>query len=357
MKRQKEFRKEFVFGQVDISKFEHFFALDWSQNGGALAYMHSSSPHPKVVDLPADITEISHYVERFKGRKILTIEETTSTHWLYVNLKEDFDYILVCDPYHNSLLNDGPKTDRLDAAKLCMLLRSNMLKEVYHNCDSLYWVRRFVKAYLSLKKGRTGAFNRKSALYRGVGTRYRKERFSSAHPALLFINDYFESTISFYEGWREKFVNEFKRLYKQEPVIQYLAMIPGIGVVTAVIVYAIVLSADRFKNKYKFFGYSGLALKEKESGNRSYGKRKGRYNRTLKWIFKSAAMSAISGHNDIRHYYDCLLSLGYPIKVARNAVARYIANSCYVIMKHQFAYQPYSWKNQKQFKSMVGNET
>jgi len=47
-------RKEFVFSQVDVSKFEHFFALDWSQNGGALTYMHSYFPQLKVVDLSRD---------------------------------------------------------------------------------------------------------------------------------------------------------------------------------------------------------------------------------------------------------------------------------------------------------------
>lgn len=33
--------------------------------------------------------------------------------------------------YRNRLLNEGPKADPIDAAKLCLLLKAGLLKEVY----------------------------------------------------------------------------------------------------------------------------------------------------------------------------------------------------------------------------------
>ena len=92
------------------------------------------------------------YFSNLKGRKIVTIEETTSTHWLYIELYKYVDKILICDPYRNKLLSDGAKTDKLDAGKLSLLLRGGLLKEVYHSLDRTYELRQLVGDYEQLVK-------------------------------------------------------------------------------------------------------------------------------------------------------------------------------------------------------------
>ena len=103
--------------------YDHYIALDWSEKTMAIARMRSQSANPKVIEQRSDIKGLQKYLTNLKGRKILTIEETTTTHWLYVELKESVNEILVCDPYPNKLLGTGPKTDKIDAEKLCRLLR------------------------------------------------------------------------------------------------------------------------------------------------------------------------------------------------------------------------------------------
>ena len=123
-----------------------------------------------------------------------------------------------------------------------------------------------------------------------------------------------------------------------------LTGIPGISNILAVSIYIKVIDASRFENKYKYWSYCGLVKHEKESGNRSYGKRKPRYCHMLKSVYKSAALAAIGGKNDIRDYNDYLLSLGISIRDARNSVARYISKVSLGMLRNKSKYIPYQWR-------------
>jgi len=112
-------------------------------------------------------------------------------------------------------------------------------------------------------------------------------------------------------------------------------------------IYAKVIDANRFENKYKYWGMCGLVKHNRESGGRSYGKKKPRYSRTLKSIYKSAAMAAIGGKNDIRDYYELLLKQGYNIPESKNQIARYIAKVSYAVMKNKIPYRAYQWRELK----------
>jgi hypothetical protein len=73
----------------DTDIYDHYIAVDWSERNMAIARIGLKDIEPKVIDIPTDIKELKRYIESLKGKKILTIEETTSSHWLYVEL---YDY-------------------------------------------------------------------------------------------------------------------------------------------------------------------------------------------------------------------------------------------------------------------------
>src|SRR5262249_49348737 len=102
--------------------YDHYIAVDWSLKNMAIARMTSKSNAVKVVDGPADLSELKEYLKNLKGTKIMTIEETTPAHWLYVELKDLVDRLIICDPYRNKLLSEGAKTDKIDSVKLVQLL-------------------------------------------------------------------------------------------------------------------------------------------------------------------------------------------------------------------------------------------
>jgi transposase len=326
------------------SIYDHYIALDWSLDNVTIARMRSTSSRPKVKKLDSEVRLVKEYSQKCYGRKILCLEETTGSHWLYVELKDYFDKILVCDPYRNRLLSEGAKTDKIDAIKLCQLLRSGMLKEVYHSLDQDYDLRKLVSAYEDWKKFGVRFKNQKSALYRPLGLQYKEDSLDENNDLLKFIENHQESAIALYETRKKEYEQLFRNLRRRKGLVSNLTAIPGISNISAVTIYSKVIDASRFENKYKYWSYCGLVKHEKESGNRSYGKRKPRYCRKLKSVYKSAALAAIGGKNDIRDYNDYLLSLGISIRDARTAIARYISKVSYGMLRNKSKYIPYQWR-------------
>jgi hypothetical protein len=82
----------------------------------------------------------------------ITFEEGTWAAWLYDLLKPYVTNIVVCDPRRNALLHEGSKSDRIDARKLAELLRSNLLRSVYHGEKGLRTMKELVRSYLTIGK-------------------------------------------------------------------------------------------------------------------------------------------------------------------------------------------------------------
>ena len=154
---------------MDNNTYDHYIAIDWAISNMAIARMTKKSSRVKVIDVPSDILELQFYLKNLKGTKILTIEETTTSQWLYTELKEYVDRIVICDPYRNWLLSEGPKTDKIDATKLVRLLKANMLKEVYHSNDKFLYLRRVTSGYEDLVKAGVRLKCQRYSLLRACG--------------------------------------------------------------------------------------------------------------------------------------------------------------------------------------------
>src|SRR5437773_2153638 len=67
---------------------------------------------------------ILQFIQGLRGDLYVTFEEGTWAAWLYDLLRPHVTNIVVCDPRRNALLNEGSKSDLIDARKLSELLRS-----------------------------------------------------------------------------------------------------------------------------------------------------------------------------------------------------------------------------------------
>ncbi len=333
------------------SLYKHYISLDWSMQEVCLARMRSESREAIIKFFPANIKKIKEYLKQLNGRKILTVEETTGSHWLYVELLESVDKLLICDPYRNSLLSEGPKNDKIDARKLCDLLRSGMLKEVYHTSNEDYKIRKLASSYMALVKAGVRIKNQNSALYRGQGLRYKKDKIKKTEEILSFVEEHQQRSIEFYKEEKQKYESAFRRLRRDNEMIKMLCTVSGIKEISAVKIYSTVIEAKRFDNKYKYWSMCGLVKHNRESGGRNYGKKAPRFSRILKTVYKTATLAAIGGNNDIREYYESLLKKGYTILEAKNQIARYIAKVTYAIMKNRTPYRAYQWRENKEQKT------
>lgn len=336
-----------------LELYDYYIAIDWSIEGASIARMRSNSIKPIVSDITPDIKSIKEYLNELKGRKILTIEETTGSQWLYVELKDNVDKIIICNPTRNRLLEEGPKTDKIDACKLCQLLRTGLLKPVYHtDNENNYRIRKLVSAYDDLTTSRVRIINQHLAIYRGIGlNKTEKNKYDKTDKTINFIVEHQAAVLKLLDEEQVKFKVMFSDTLKTNKVIENIKRISGFGDIQSVKAYGIIIDASRFKNKYRFWCYSGLVKNKRSSGKMSRNKKAKSYSRRLKAIFKMATKSALGGKNDIREYYEYLLSLGYTEKDARNTITRYIATSVYAVMKNKTKYEPYHWRNKSKGKT------
>jgi len=318
-----------------LEDFDHYVALDWSQEIMAIAHVRRRDKEPVVFERASELKLLKQYLQTLQGTIVLTFEETTTAQWLYLELRGEVDRIVICNPYMNRLLSAGPKTDKIDAAKLCLLLRAGLLTEVFHSDNSLYELRLLVSAYRDLVQAGVRILNQRSALLRGHGD-------SGTHAP--FILEHLDKSLELYRHAKQQYEAKFEEFCRHSKQLKLLLPVSGIGTIGAVTILATVVDARRFPRTGKYLSYCGLVKLEHSSGGRSYGRRKPQYSRSLKAVYKVAALAAIRGNNPIREYYDALLARGLAKHHARHQIARYIATVTYGILKTGTTYIPYQWR-------------
>lgn len=337
--------KNSINSNTAVDLYDYYIGLDWSISNAGLARMRSNGDKIHKQDLSPDIKVIKEYLKELKGKKILTIEETTGSHWLYVELRDIVDKIVICNPSRNHLLKEGAKTDKIDAVKLCQLLRSGLLKEVYHTDDEKnYDIRKLVSTYEDLVRALARIKNQYSALYRSIGLNSKKNKNAKLNETTSFISEHQLNIIEYLSTKKKEFEELFRKISREHEVIRKIDRISGFAHIHSVQAYGTIIDATRFLNKYHFWSYCGLVKMKRESGKSNYYRKNLKYSRRLKYVVKSATRAALAGRNDIREYYEHLLRQGFTQKNARNTITRYIAKSLYAVMKKNVNYKPYSWR-------------
>jgi transposase len=327
---------------METKIYDHYIAVDWSIKNMAIARMTPKSNRITVVDVPSDVGELRIYLKSLKGAKILAIEETTTSQWLYTELKDHVERLFICDPSRNRLLNEGAKTDKIDASKLVQLLKANLLKEVFHSSNRFLDLRRLVSGYQDLVYAGVRLKNQRYSLLRACGlTGQEKNEIKLKNAGDQLVLDGIERQITSHNKEKATYENAFRKLAKLHPEIRHQASLPGIGLIGAVKIVSRVVSPHRFADAGHFLSYAGLVKLERQSGMVSYGRKNSRYCRELKSVYKTAAITAIGGNNPMNDCYEYLIrEKGYPEYQARHKVARRIAILSLGVFKSKKKYQP-----------------
>lgn len=324
--------------------FDYYIALDWAQANMALARMTGKSDKVVVQEGPSDIRDLKTYLKSLRGRKIFTLEETSSAQWLYSELKPFVSKLIVCDPYRNRLLSEGVKNDKTDAIKLVRLLKANMLKEVYHSGEDFIYLRKLVSGYYDVVQGLVRLKNQRSALFRSVGLNHKKDRFCSNGVLDDFVLSKVDELIQYNEEVKGEYEMKFKGLAKKHKDIRLLKSLPGIGHIHAVQIVASVVNIRRFPTKGHFLSYCGLIKHEKISGGVSYGKRQPRFYRPLKAVFKMATHSALMSSStsfSFKNLYEYYINeKGQSVFVARHNITRQLAILVYGMLSSGQKFNP-----------------
>jgi len=322
--------------------YDHYIAIDWADKNMAIARMTKKSNKIISMDVPSDLSNLKAYLKNLKGTKVLMIEETTTSQWLYVELQDYVDRIIVCDPHRNKLLSEGAKNDKIDATKLVTLLKAGLIKEVYHSNNKFIYFRRLVSGYDDLVKAGVRLKNQRSSLLKCCGKKGKNEPDKLEIESDNFVLQCLNRQIDAYEEEKSGYEKEFKSLAKKHPEIRYQTSLPGIGHINAVKIVARVVTPYRFADKGHYWSYSGLIKHEKISGQKSYGKRSPRYCRQLKEAYKTGTNAAIGGNNPINDYYEYLIREKGEIPYnARHKACRMLATLSLGVFKSGRKYNPF----------------
>ncbi|MBU4078596.1 transposase [Patescibacteria group bacterium] len=325
------------------STYDHYIATDWSIKNMAIARMTKKSNKITTIDVPSDVAELQTYLKNLRGTKVLVIEETTTSQWLYTELKDYVERIIICDPHRNKLLSEGAKTDKIDATKLVQLLKADLIKEVYHSTEKFLYLRRVVSGYEDLVKAGVRLKNQRYALLRACGKMgNEKEGTKLGSRGEQFVLKCLDRQIKAYEEEKKGYEKEFTRLARKYPEIRHQKSLPGVGTINAVKIVSRVVSPYRFADKGHYLSYVGLIKLEKISGGRSYGRKNPCYCRQLKSVYKSGALAAIGGNNPINDYYKYLIQeKSYPEYNARHKASRRLAILSLGVFKSGKRFKPY----------------
>ena len=323
-----------------------FIGMDAHSRNSYFVVLGKSGKVLRRKKVPTQEGAIVEFVRSVKGPKKLVFEEGVMSQYLYLLLKPEVVELVVCKPSEN----DGAKTDWVDAIENADLLRVGRLKSVFHTDDVLMNLRVLASGYRDVSSEITRTKNRYKAVYREIGLPTNTPSFYGSKEMLSLLDTderRFVATALFdqlglLEKQRCEYIKQFSENARKYKPVKLLKSIPGIGVIQANKIVAIMLTPYRFPKKYNLFSYAKLSGHKKESDGKQYGKKRPRGQPILKDVFKTCALSSIRGNNAFRRRYEELRAEGKDDRKARAVVAKLIAATVLGVWKSQ---KPYNDKH------------
>jgi len=303
---------------------------------------------------------ILQFLHGLRGELHVTWEEGTWAAWLYDLLQPQVQHIVVCNPRRNALLKEGSKSDKVDARKLTDLLRTGMLRPVYHGENGLRTLRELGRSYQTISKDLTRVMNRLKALYRGWGiacagtqvyaARSREEWLSKIPQAGVRRRaELLYQQLDGLQALRRNVRPEFLAESRKHKAAKLLRQIPCIGPIRAARLLALMQTPHRFRSKRQLWTYSGLGIETRDSaqyrfvrGQLQHAKKPQQirglnqnHNHEMKEIFKGAATRASCGVGPLHDFYVALVAKGMKPEMARLTLARKIAAIALTLWKKE----------------------
>ncbi len=301
---------------------------------------------------------VREFFQMLKGTVHVTFEEGTQAAWLYELIRPLVAEVIVCNPRQNKLMKAGNKSDRIDVAKMAKLLRLGELQPVYQGPASAQGLKQLVHGYEALVADSTRVMNRLKAIYRGRGLSckgdaiYRAEErqqwlaeLKTAELQQRASNLYVE--LDCLLQLRVEAERAVGRAARRAEGYQWISSTPGLGPIRTAQILAAVITPHRFRGKRQFWPYCGLAVVTRTSSDYEWvaeGPRRKRkpvqtwglnrnHNRTMKAVFKAAALSALQRNPEFREYYQSLCAKGMRPEMAQLTVARKLAAIALILWK------------------------
>ena len=335
-----------------------YIGLDVHKETISIAVLNSSGKLVMESILETKASTILEFIRGLHGSLHVTFEEGTWAAWLYDLLKPHVTKVVVCNPRRNALLKEGSKSDRIDARKLAELLRSNLLRAVYHGEQGVRTLKELARSYLTISKDLARVMTRLKAVYRSwaipcagkqvYALRHRSEWLGKIQEAGVrrraeFYYQQFDALRSLRQQVRRDLLTESGK----HSASKLLCQIPSIGPIRAALLIALIQTPHRFRTKRQLWSYSGFGIQTHSSAEHRYVEGElqrskkpvsirglnRNHNHDLKNLFKSAATLAAAKAGPFQEFYQALVAKGIKPEMARLTLARKIAAITLLVWK------------------------
>jgi len=337
-------------------KRSHFIGIDSHCPFCEIAVVDSVGRVVQRERCETTISALLQVIEAVPRPRALVIEEGFLAGWLWRELHDAVDRMVVSQPRRNRLICDeGDKDDPIDGEKLAQLLRGGFVKEV-HQVESLERAvfKQQVALYHFRVRQRVRESLRLSALFKQHGVMIREKHYvaSADRPALLarlpdnttlreavqLLWQVYDELVEQEDSWRKRLV----RLAQKEEVVRRFQELPGISWIRAATLYAYLDTPCRFRSKSALWKYLGIGLEREHSGTGP--EHLGvplLAHRLLKTTILGAARSAVAqGNNPFADLYGRWTKQGLSSRLARRNVARAQSATLWGMWKNGSAYRP-----------------
>lgn len=305
-----------------------YIGLDVHKEAIAIAVLDGSGKLVMESIIKTQASTLLDFLHGLRGELHVTLEEGTWAAWLYDVLKAQVAEIVVCNPRRNALLKEGSKSDKIDARKLAELLRSGMLRAVYHGENGLRALRELTRSYEVISKDVRRVMTRLKALYRSwgiacngmqvYGRRHREHWLEKIKEAGVRRRaELFYQQLDRLQDLRHTVRGELLVESRKHSAVKVLRQIPYIGPLRAAQLVALMQTPHRFRSKRQLWTYSGLAVVTHDSAQYRYvdgqlervkkpQQVRGlnhNHNHAMKEIIKSAAESASRRPGPFQDFY------------------------------------------------------
>jgi transposase len=283
---------------------------------------------------------LSDWVRAIQHPWVGALEATLFSGWIYDHLQPFSRELQVAHPAMLKAIACGKKkNDRLDASKICDLLRCDLLPRCYLAPPAMRDLRRVLRYRNLLVREAVRMKNKISGLLLEVGEPYDAQRLHQRgyfHAHLDSLRHTPESVIELlaitrgslemFDGLQEQLLLGRERHPLLQQRVERLRSIRGVGEVTALTWALEIVEPARFGSLRRAVSYCGLCAAQRESaGKQQRGPLSKQRNKHLQRVLVEAAKIAPRWNAQLRQVHERALERGSrnraTLAVARKMVA------------------------------------
>ena len=341
---------------------ERYLGIDAHDESSTIVVLGPSGRLIRQLTVETQGRPLVEAVKGISGRKRLCLEESPLSEWLYELLGKHVESIEVVQAEWNR----GTKSDVHDARWLADALRTNATRRrVFKPTTEQRELREAVRAYQVTVTDLCRTKNRLNALIRSRAIRPKTDELYDAEtrggwikklPAALRPRaELFGQMVDMATVAHMEATGQLEAIAKKEPMVKRLMTAPGIGLLRAAIVVAVVVTPHRFRTARQFWAYCGLAVvtqatsEWKKTGGGMQRRKDVVHTRGLntnrhpwlKSVFKGAAHTVITVMRDhplAAHYQRMVDNDGIKPSLAWLTISRRIAAAVLSMWKNEEVY-------------------